>query len=392
MNGNIAKITKTFKRKAWNKCTGSFRFRRMIGLKLLDRYIITKFLIIFLLSLVTFLAIFHIVDVIEKIDKFLKSQMSLTDVGWYYYYQFPYFIDIAIPMSLLLAAVFTIGTLGKSNELGAIKASGISLYRLSAPLLLIGFFFSVGLYFFEDAIVIPASRKRIDIEQNQMKRHKRRKKTVYNNVMFQDSPTCNIVISKYNTKTNTGNTITIQQTYNNILTQRIDARKMVWNPDQNAWLLSDFKIRHFDAEGHETVSSIFPDSLFQFNLRPQDVTQTSLRPESMRFGELSDFIKRLQESGNDPRKWQVNLYFKLAFPFTNFIVILFGLPLAAMREQKGVSFGAGMSLLVIFIYYGFIKFGQVMGYKGLLSPMLSVWFGNIVFLAGGAYLLYKIRQ
>ncbi|MBU0711693.1 LptF/LptG family permease, partial [bacterium] len=118
----------------------------------------------------------------------------------------------------------------------------------------------------------------------------------------------------------------------------------------------------------------------------------SLDPESMRYRELADFITRLEESGNDPRKWKVNLYYKIAFPFTNFIVILFGLPLAAVKERKGVSFGAGMSLLVIFIYYGFIKFGQVMGYKGLLSPMLSVWIGNLVFLAGGAYLLYKIRQ
>jgi LPS export ABC transporter permease LptG len=364
----------------------------MIGFKLLDRYVVKKFVALFLLSLIAFLVIFHIVDVIEKIDKFLKSNMSFTEVCWFYYYQLPYFINIAIPMSLLLAVVFTIGTLGKNNELAAIKSSGISLYRLSVPLLFIGLLLSIGSYLFEDTIVIPASRKRIDIEQNRMKRRKRLQKTIYNNIMFQDSPNCNIVIGKYNTKTNTGNTVTVQQTRDNILTQRIDARKIIWKEDEQAWQLLDFKVRQFDYQGNEIVSTTVSDSLFYFHLHPEDVVQTSLDPESMRYRELSDFIKRLQESGNDPRKWKVNLYFKLAFPFTNFIVILFGLPLAAMRERKGISFGAGMSLLVIFTYYGFIKFGQVLGYKGLLSPMLSVWMGNIIFLLGGAYLLYKIRQ
>jgi len=364
----------------------------MIEIKILDRYVVKKFILLFLMSLLTFLVIFHIVDIIEKIDKFLKSEMSIVDVAWFYYYQLPWFIDIAIPMSLLLASVFTIGSMGKANELGAIKSSGISLYRISIPLLLIGLLISVGSFFFEDAVVIPASRKRTEIEQNQMKRRRRAKKTVYTNIMFQDSPTCNIVISRFDTRKNSGKTITIQKTKDNILSQRIDARKMEWQPEQNAWLLQNFKIRNFDKNGYETVSTTITDSLFQLNLRPDDVTKTSINPESMRYRELADFITRLKKSGNDPRKWEVNLYYKIAFPFTNFIVILFGIPLAAVRERKGISFGAGMSLLVIFIYYGFIKFGQVMGYKGLLSPLLSVWVGNIVFLIGGAYLLYKIRQ
>lgn len=361
-------------------------------IKILDRYIIRKFITLFFLSMLVFLVIFQIVDVIEKIDKFLKSGMSFGDVAWFYYYQLPWFVHIALPMSLLLASVFTIGTMGKSNELGAIKSSGISLYRISAPLLLIGLMFSIGSFFFEDAVVIPASRKRIEIEENQMKRRRHSNKTVFTNIMFQDSPTCNVVISRFDTRRNSGTIVTIQKTDNNILRERIDARKIIWQPETEAWLLQDFKIRRFDQEGRETVSTILADSLLTLNLRPEDVTKTALDPETMRFSELADFIARLQESGNDPRKWQVNLHYKIAFSFTNFIVILFGVPLAAVKERKGIGFGAGMSLLVIFIYYGFIKFGQVMGYKGILSPALSVWIGNIVFLGCGAYLLYKIRQ
>jgi len=361
-------------------------------IKVLDRYVVRKFITLFFLSMLVFLVIFQIVDVIEKIDKFLKSEMSFTDVAWFYYYQLPWFIHIALPMSLLLASVFTIGTMGKSNELGAIKSSGISLHRISAPLLLIGLLCSIGSFFFEDAVVIPATRKRIDIEENQMKRRRHTQKTIYTNIMFQDSPTCNVVIARFDTRHNSGTTVTIQKTDDNILRERIDARKILWQPETETWLLQDFKIRRFDQGGNETASAIITDSLLTLNLRPEDVTKTSLDPETMRFSKLAEFIARLRESGNDPRKWRVNLHYKIAFSFTNFIVILFGIPLAAVKEREGISFGAGMSLLVIFVYYGFIKFGQVMGYKGILSPVLAVWIGNIVFLGCGAYLLYKIRQ
>jgi LPS export ABC transporter permease LptG len=361
-------------------------------MKLLDRYILRKFFGIFGLSMVGFIVIFFIVDVIEKIDQFLKAQMNLPELAQFYLYQIPFFIDIALPMSLLLAAVFTVGLLSKNNELAAMKSSGISLYRISTTLLIVGLLFSIGAYFFEDSCVIPASRKRIEIEETRMKRRQEALKSVYTNITFQDSPNRNIVISKYLSRTNSGITVTIQVTRENTLVQRIDARKMTWSADSAGWVLSNFKIRLFDEAGNEKIVTIPGDSLFFFNLTPDDVVHTSLDPEAMRYKELLRFIRRLNTSGNDPRRWEVNLHFKLAFPLTNLIVILFGLPLAAMKPRQGIGFGAGMSLLVVFTYYGFVKFGQVLGYKAVLTPWVSVWLGNLVFLLIGGYLLYKIRQ
>ena len=364
----------------------------MLGIKLLDRYILRRFILILTMVLVAFLVIFNVVDLIEKLDKFLKAQLPPAIILTYYLNQLPYFINVAIPMALLLAAVFTIGVLSKNNELAAIKSSGISLYRTSISMLIIGLLFSIGSFFFEDAVVIPANRIRQAIDANNLRRQRYAEKTYFTNVMFQDSPECNIVIALFSTRDNTARSVTIQNNRENKLINRIDARQMVWLADQKQWLVQDFKVRSFDADGNEFVSQVYPDSLFRFNLRPEDIAKTDLNPETMRYQELVYFIRRLNESGNDVRKWEVNRHFKLAFPFTNLIVILFGVPLAAMKQRKGITFGAGMSLLVIFIYYGFTKFGQVLGYKGILSPLWSVWLGNIVFFIAGAYLLYKIRQ
>jgi len=369
-----------------------FRLMPMPTFKVLDRYIVRRFLFIFLVAILAFLLIFHIVDVSEKIDKYIKHNLTMAEIGSYYLYQLPFFIHIILPMSLLLASVFTIGKLGKDNELAAIKSSGISLYRVSVPLLFIGLVLSVFSFFFEDIVVIPASRQRVSMEQNELRGRRQPRQRVFENIMYQDSPQCNIVISRFSTKNQIAQKATIQYTRDHTLVRRIDIPRMKWEPESRQWRLLNFKIRYFDAAGNETVSEIIPDSLITLNLDPQDLIQTTLKPETMRYRELSNFIRRLQQSGNDPRRWLVDQNFKVAFSLTNFIVILFGIPLAASKHKKGISFGAGISLVIIFIYYGFIKFGQIMGYKAVLTPWLSAWIGNILFLSVGGYLFYTIRQ
>lgn len=361
-------------------------------MKLLDRYILRKFCGIFILTLLAFLVIFNIVDLIEKLDKFLKNQLPARIIAYYYWNQLPFYINLALPMALLLAAVFTIGTFVKHNELAAIKSSGISLYRVAAPLLIVGFLMSIASIVFEDRVVIPTSRVRMQIEANNLRRYRYAERTIYSNVMFQDSPQCNVVIGIFNRRENMAFNVTIQYNQNQRLQKRLDARRMLWLPEQQKWQLQDFKLRSFDAQGTEIVSQGQTDTLITLNITPDDIIKTELNPETMRIAELRYFIQRLKESGNDTRKWEVNLQFKLAFAFTNFIVILFGIPLATIKQRQGIAFGAGMSLLAIFIYYGLIKFGQVLGYKGLLHPLAAVWMGNAIYLIGGIYLLTRVRQ
>jgi lipopolysaccharide export system permease protein len=83
---------------------------------------------------------------------------------------------------------------------------------------------------------------------------------------------------------------------------------------------------------------------------------------------------------------------KISFSLTNFILVLFGIPLVVFREKNSLSFGIGMSVFVIFAYYAFIKFGQSMGFKGQLSPLISAWLGNVVFFIGGIILLIRARK
>ncbi len=368
------------------------RFSLMLGIKIIDRYVLKKFIVIWLLAIFVFLTIFHIVDVIEKIDRFIKYQLTFKQILLFYYYQLPWFIDIAIPMSVLLASVFTIGNLAKHNELTAIKSSSISMYRLSTPIIILGIFICIGTFFFEDIIMIPANGIVNDMKHELMHRNPKRSKSVFNNITFQESENKNIVIKRFYLKENTGRTITIQKSENNSLIKRIDAKKMIWQPEIQKWLLTDFVIRNFTGMTNENATAVLSDTLLTLNFTPDDISMLTRKPEEMRYGELKQFIKRMKHSGNDSKKWEVNLRFKMAFPMTSLIVILFGLPLTAYKNRKNTSFGAGLSLVVIFVYYGFIKFGQVLGFKGLLPPMTAAWLGNIIFFISGSFMFYKIKQ
>ncbi len=128
------------------------------------------------------------------------------------------------------------------------------------------------------------------------------------------------------------------------------------------------------------------------DVTPQDIIQKSKSTEEMNFVELSQQIEKLNENGVNTRRWEVDRYFKVSFAFTNLIIVLFGIPLVTMRPTGGLTFGAGVGILVIFVYYAFIKFGLSLGYKGMMDPILAAWLGNIVFCIGGLALLFLARK
>jgi len=361
-------------------------------MKILDRYLLSKFIFIFSAAMLVFLAIFHVVNIIENMDRFISHHMTIVEIGKYYWYQLPFFIDIATPMSMLLAAVFTLGGMSRDNELTAIKALGISLYRVCLPLLIFAMFMSVASFFFNDFVVIPYNRKKTQVEKKLMNRHKDFSKKIFRNIMLQDNPQRNLVIGKYYLDRKLGRNVSIQIMQNNTLKERIDAETIKYNSEHKTWEIHHFTVRKFKDSAEVSVKSSEGDSLINLNLRPADFAKKNIKPKNMRIGELDSFISRLEHTGNDATRWKVKFNYKIAFPLTSFIVVLFGLPLTAMFRRNSIGYGAGISLLVIFIYYGFIKFGEILGYKGILSPFWAAWVGNVVFLIGGGILFFNIRQ
>ena len=356
--------------------------------KLLDKYIVQNFLIKWAATLFSFIIIFLLVDIIDHLDHIMDSNMPSIAMLRYYYYSLPWYLSIGLPMSLLLATVFTMGILQKNNELTAIKASGISVSRISIPILILGIFFSIFSFFFENLLVTNYLQKRNEIGIKYSLTKSKSKKIKKRNIFRQEASNKILNIQRYNFRNKTAHNISIQEFRDGKLARRLDALKMKWLPDDNHWLLSEYFIRSWESKTLKFYKSA-EDSLLKLNFNPTDLTQATVKPEEMNYWELKEFVNKLNNYGIKDPRWSVNMLFKPAFACTSILMILFGLSLSIRKPRTSLSVGIGVSIFVIFLYYTTIKTGQSLGYKGTLSPIVSVWLPNFIFFITGIYLFTK---
>ena len=359
----------------------------------LDRYLINQFWIILGIAILGFLSIFMVVDLIENLDRFMDNKVPSPVVFRYYVYTLPYFISIGLPMAVLISTVFSLGSMVKRNEWTAMKASGISLYRIALPLVICGVLLSGISFLLDNKLVAYGNEKRFEIDRDYVKRKSRHKlKNTLKDIFIQKNSSNHISLSKYYLQKTVGYDLTMVDLGDLTINERIDAKKISWNLDSLKWSVSDYSIRQFNEHGLETNVKIGTrDSLIDLGFMPVDIQQQARKPDELDYYRLTERITQLKDNGVDTVKWEVTRYIKISFAFTNLIVILCGIPLVVFKERSSLSFGAGASVFVIFGYYALIKFGQSLGFKGVIEPMFSAWLGNITFIIAAMVLFWRAK-
>ncbi len=353
--------------------------------QLLDKYIISSFLRKLFNILSVFVVIFLIVDIIDHIDKILDYDITLYQISTLYIYSIPQYINIGFPMAMLIATVMTFTVLQKNNELTALKASGVSVYRLTIPFIIMGILFSASMFYFENIVVTKSSTLKSDLEKNLFQ--KRKKQRYRNdNIIIQLNKKDIISMEKFDHRTKIAKNISIQSFDNNSMLSRLDAKEMRW--EDGLWNASEIIYRSFNSDSTFRSKS---DSSLYINLTAIDLIELNTKPSEMNYWALLDFIEKLNDNGKESRKWTVDLHFKTAFAFSNILMVIFGISLSIRKPRSNLMTGVGLSVFTIFIYYLMIKTGQTMGYKGIADPFLSVWSPNMIFLSAGLLLLYKTK-
>ena len=358
--------------------------------KLIDKYILQHFASKVITTIMAFIVIFLLVDIVDHLDHIMDSKMPSGEIIRYYYHTVPWYFSLGLPMSLLLATVFTFGILQKNNELSALKASGVSIRRLSVPLLILGLLFSVFSFYFDNLYVTEHLQKRNNLGSKyhliRSKAMKMKKKDIFR----QESNNEVLGIKRYEFRNKTAHNISIQKFSDGTLIARLDAPIMKWNEYKQLWILPNHFTRSWTGDSLKFYTSE-KDTVIKLNFTPTDLTQSTVKPEEMNYWELKIFVDKLEQHGVKDPRWAVNMYFKPAFACTSFLMVLFGLSLSIRKPRSNLAVGIGISIFVIFMYYAAIKTGQSLGYKGSLSPFLSVWLPNLIFFASGLYLFKNTR-
>jgi lipopolysaccharide export system permease protein len=359
-------------------------------MKLTDKYILGRFLKILAFSLLSFIMVVIIVDLIENVDKFIDYKAPVAIIVLYYIYYIPFVIILALPVAVLLSVMFTVGSLAKYHELEVMKATGLSLYRLAMPLLAAGFIISIAAILFTDFVMVPAEYKKDILKKEQIEKKSTQRDKINREVIKRAEDGWVVFAPVYNEDAGLGKSVTIEQIKNNQIVAHIKASAMIWS--DSGWLLTGVSRRTFE-NGVET-SFTTQDTLYGGFLThtPEVMSHRQKKPRDTRFFELLQTIRLKQWMGQDIARDRVELYLKISFPFINFIIIILGVPLAANPRRSGGTVGFGLSIIISFIYFIFLRAGQSFGYNHKIPALLAATIGNIVFLAIGMVMFIKARK
>ena len=358
-------------------------------MKIIDRYFLKYFLAILLFALGASIVIFVVVDLVEHLDKFIDRRVPVPEVLQYYGLYLPYIIYLVLPVGMLLASLFSMGHFMKTNEFLAMKASGISFYRLFGWVVFLGLVLSVGDLVLGETVVPFSNKTRLDIYRYQVQKIPKPTTSRRGRIYLQNSPTQFVYIDYYDPQPRTAYRVTIQTVIDNKLISRIDAQRMEYRDDM--WVLYNVRDLTFNDDKIAEIREKSMDGSF-LTFLPKDLLSVQTAPEEMNYYELKDFIAKLLRSGNKAVKWIVDLDFKISQPFTNLVIVIFGLPLAAMRRKGGVMVAFGIGLFVCFIYFGVQQITKIMGYNGTMDPQIAAWSANGFFGLAGISLLFWVRK
>ena len=359
--------------------------------RILHRYVIQEFLKVLSLSLSSLILIYTVVLFFQKMDNFIKYQAPFSLIFEYLLYKVPELtFQWTLPYSVLLSTLLTIGTLSRHSEITAMKSGGISLYRITLPLLFIALVISL-FSFLGNEYLVPITNQRtkylldVRVRKEQPSSFFRNYKIWYHS----GQRIFNIQLLDPEKKLLKGFTLyQFGQDFRCI--QRVDAREGRWRDGK--WQFYEGTERNFGSDGSVEIIP-FTEKEYPLQETWESFQNVDLQSREMSYAELKTYIQRIQAAGYDSTRYLVDLYAKISYPLLNLIMVLIGIPFALKTGRSGgIALSIGISVLIGFaygvIFYVFLSFGK----SGVFPPLLSAFTPTLVFGLAGVFTLMSIRQ
>jgi len=349
------------------------------------KYLTKEIFKYFAIILAMVVSIYIAVDFFERIDDFMEAGLSISKVFSYLIFKTPFIVAQIIPVSILLAVLIVFGLMSKYNEIVALKSSGISIYYLLRPVLLIGLIVSAFLFFLSEIIVPITMGQANRIWLNEV----RKESAVISkgkNIWIKGNHL--ITHIKYYHATNrTIFGITINRFDESFrLIRRVDANKGIYK--QGKWVLYDIVEQNLNKADGNYIIKFHKEIIEKFDFLPDDLKRVIKKSEQMSFKELLAYIKKVEAEGYDATSYKVDLYAKAAFPFVCIIMCIVGTGIA-LKEKKheGLALSIAYGIGIVFLYWIFYSFCVSLGYGDMLPPFIAAWTANLVFLSFGVITL-----
>lgn len=358
-------------------------------MKIIDKYILKRYLATFFVMLFLFIPIAIVIDVSEKINKILANKVPFVEVAYYYLNFTVYFANLLFPIFLFLSVIWFTSKLANNTEIIAILSSGISFTRFLRPFMIGATIISILALLLGFFIVPKSSQVYNNFRYTYMKNNKQTRETT--NVYREINPGEFIYVSNFNTSSKLAFDFSLKKFKNEKLDFIITADRLKWNASDSTYTMFNYAKRTVGDLDDRLEMAQKKDTVFKFDL--EDLTPVIYIAETLTLGELNEFIDKERERGSSNiDMYLVVLYRKYSLPVSAFILTVIAVAVSAMKRRGGMGMNLAIGIGLAFTFIFFDKIFGTLAEKSSISPFIAVWLPNFVFGILAVYLLRNAKR
>ena len=354
-------------------------------LKILDWYIIRKFIGTYFFALMLIIIIVIIFDISENIDDFITKKAPLTAIIFDYYFTFiPFFVNTFSPLFVFIAVIFFTSKMAYNTEIIAMLSSGISFRRMMYPYFLSALFIFILSFSLNHFVIPPANAVQLEFKEKYVKNQ-----FVNNdqNIHSQRLPGVYVYMTNFAVYSNTAKNFSIEKIENGEMKSKLISDYAVWDTATNVWKVHNYVIRDFYADGEiikkgATLDTVVGLDAAELKRRDNFVT-------TMNYFELNDYIDEQKRRGLKLDTALIEKYNRTAIPFSAFVLTIIGVSLSSRKVRGGIGLQIGIGIALSFTYILLLRFSEMFVQANIAPPLLSVWIPNIIFSIIGI-VLYRM--
>lgn len=356
---------------------------------LIDRYLLRQYLGFLLIGLAVGVVLLTLVDLLQRLDRYLRVKPPIRYIVEHLLYTLPGMLYDGLPVIMLVATIFLFLSLTRWHELTALKAAGISLYRVCTPILGLAVTVAVGAGLFQEFALPGLSDRAEEVYRVKIRGQPPRHLRTRARLWLRSSDTRFYRVELVNPATSDLHGVTVLELDRDFrVVSRLDARRAHWTA--RGWELSDGAFREIGSD-RRLITIPFQRTAVDLGETLQDFLEVQKPPWAMSYRELREYVARLEAAGFQTRKYLVDMYVKLSTPLRNLVMVLVAIPFAVAWARGGRTYGIALAVAIVAAYLVVDYSARALGRADLLPPLLAAWTANAVFLGIGASLLLRAR-
>lgn len=354
-------------------------------MKRLDWYIIRKFLGTFFFSIVLILSIAIVFDLTEKMDDFFENQVPLREIILDYYLPFiPYYTNMFSSLFIFISVIFFTSKLAGNSEIIAMMAAGVSYHRLMLPYFVSATFLFLFSFYLGGYVIPPATGKMLNFTDKYIEHFTSENAR---NVQMEVEPGTILYIESFQKRSNTGYRASLEHFDGKTLTSRITADRILYD-SLNYWHMENYIRRDFEGMREQMTRGTRLDTIIP--VQPYELFITAEQAQEMTNSELRDYMEKQAARGaGNIQAFETEYHKRWASPIGAFIMTLLGVTMSSKKVRGGMGKNLGIGIVLTAAYILFSTVSTTFSVNGVMSPFMSAWLPNFVFLAIGIVLYIR---